>query len=223
MHIVLVISSGIFHPPLLGRLHLWQALRATPGVTLRRAGSIEVLARADLACHAVVLYFHGSTISPPALEALDRFALGGGGILAVHSATASFKDIPAYTDILGGRFTGHPPVGPIEIRAAGPADEIFGAIPAFTVTDEAYRHDLAADIRVHFVARPAPQPGGPGASAAARAAEDLPIVWTRRHGAGRICYAGPGHCAASLRHPSMVRILQAGLAWVCRTGGEGPQ
>jgi len=37
MHTVLVISSGIFHPSLAGRLALWRALRATPGVTLRHA------------------------------------------------------------------------------------------------------------------------------------------------------------------------------------------
>ena len=89
------------------------------------------------------------------------------------------------------------------------ADEIFGVIDPFIVTDEAYRHELSADIRVHFVARPS------------RDAEELPIVWTRQHGLGRICYAGWGHCSASLRHPSTFRILQAGLAWVCRREEDG--
>jgi len=212
MHTVLVISSGIFHPSLPGRLALWRALRATPGITLRHATSVESLARADLArTAALVLFIHGMTISPTALDALDRFAREGGGILAVHSATASFKETPRYTSILGGRFTGHPPVGPLEIRPASPADEIFGAVEPFTVTDEAYHHDLSADLRVHFVAR------------LAHAAVELPIVWTRHHELGRICYAGWGHCRASLHHPSTVRILQAGLAWVCRRGEDGPR
>lgn len=264
MHTVLVISSGIFHPSLPGRLALWRALRAAPGVTLRHvpfrpagafgaAAPVEVLAQADPPrADALVLFIHGKTISPPALDALDRFVREGGGILAVHSATASFKETPRYTEILGGRFTGHPPVGPLEIRAAGGAtnratagvsarrdradphadyvtagvDEIFGQVAPFTVTDEAYRHELADDIRVHFTARPlrpaararaarAPDP------AATHAEEELPIVWTRRHGLGRICYAGWGHCSASLRHPSAVRILQTGLAWVCRREEEG--
>ena len=242
MHTVLVISSGIFHPSLAGRLALWRALRATPGVTLRHApfgpaeafrgaasAPVEVLARADLPrADALVLFIHGKTISPPALDSLDRFVREGGGILAVHSATASFKETPRYTAILGGRFTGHPPVGPLEIRPSG-VDEIFGPVAPFTVTDEAYRHELADDIRVHFTARPL-RPATPQRTAraqfplaAAPPGEELPIVWTRRHGLGRICYAGWGHCSASLRHPSTVRILQAGLAWVCRGREEGPR
>ena len=226
MHTVLVISSGIFHPPLSGRLRLWQGLRAAPGVTLRHARSVEALARTDLpGLDAVVLYYHRKTISPAALDALDRFASGGGGILAVHSATASFKDAPAYAEVLGGLFAGHPPVGPLEIRAAAGADEIFGTIAPFTVTDEAYRHELSEDIRVHFVARCVARTGRPAprdvAASAPAPAEELPIVWTRRHGLGRICYVGPGHRAASLRHPGMIAILQAGLAWVCRDGRVG--
>ena len=243
MHTVLVISSGIFHPSLAGRLALWRALRAAPDVALRHApcgpaeafgaaaAPVEVLARADLPQpDALVLFIHGKTISPTALDALDRFVCEGGSILAVHSATASFKETPRYTAILGGRFTGHPPVGPLEIRPEGPADEIFGAIPAFTVTDEAYRHELADDIRVHFTARLLrPAASAPPAERARTTltegstapSEELPIVWTRRHGLGRICYVGWGHCSASLRHPSAVRILQAGLAWVCRGAEDG--
>ncbi|MCX6032504.1 MAG: ThuA domain-containing protein [Chloroflexi bacterium] len=205
-----MISSGIFHPPLVGRLHLWRGLAAPPGVRLHHAGSIEALVGVKPgAFSAIVLYYHCKTLSPAALAALDRFARAGGGILAMHSATASFKNDPAYFDILGGRFTGHPPVGRVEIRPVSEADEVFGAIAPFTVTDEAYRHDLRDDIRVHFVARC--EETGDG---------QLPLVWTRRHDAGRVCYVGPGHRAASLRHPCMVSILQRGLAWVCGAGGE---
>jgi len=80
---------------------------------------------------------------------------------------------------------------------------------------------------VHFTAR-CLRPAAPARTArahdpAAAAEEELPITWTRGHGLGRICYAGWGHCSASLRHPAAVRILQAGLAWVCRGREDGPQ
>ena len=146
----------------------------TPGVSLRHVPSVEALTRADLpGLDAVVLYYHRKTISTGALDALDRFASGGGGILAIHSATASFKEATRYTDLLGGRFAGHPPVGPMEIRAVTGAEEIFGPIAPFTITDEAYRHELGADIRVHFTARttqPLRRAGGPDVPAAAPAA-----------------------------------------------------
>jgi hypothetical protein len=216
MYNILLVSTGIFHPPWLGRVQLWRVLRATPHVHLRHARSIEALTRADLAAlDAVVLYYHRQTISLAALEALDRFAHAGGGILAVHAATASFKQTPRYTEILGGRFIGHPPVGPLEVWPVGEDDEILGPIPPFTVTDEAYRHELRGDIRVHFVARPHPRPPSPGRRGGV-GGEVVPFVWTRRHGAGRVCYVTAGHRAASLRHPCVVHILRAGLTWVCR-------
>jgi len=210
MHHVLMISAGFFHPPSTGRLHLWRGLTRTPDVRLHHASSLDALIGIQPgALSAVVLYYHRRKLSSAALAALDRFARVGGGILAVHSATASFKETPAYFDILGGKFTGHPPVGRMEIRSISESDAVFGAIPPFTVTDEAYRHDLRSDIQVHFVAQcKRPEDG------------QLPVVWTRRHGAGRVCYVGPGHRAASLRHPCVVQILQRGLAWVCAAGEE---
>ena len=39
-------------------------------------------------------------------RAFDGFVRAGGGVLAIHSATASFKGSPAYFEVLGGRFVG---------------------------------------------------------------------------------------------------------------------
>lgn len=207
---VLVVSSGIVHPPALGRLHLWNTLRALPGMTLRHVSSLEALGESGHSKpRAVVLYYHAKSISPSALQTLDGFARAGGGILAVHSATASFKQSPAYFDILGGRFVGHPPVSALRVQPTQPIDDVFGAVAPFEVRDEAYHHELAADLRVHFTARI----GGDGAEA-------VPFVWTRRHGSGRVCYVGAGHCAGSLTHPSIQGILQTGLRWVCGLDGE---
>lgn len=68
---------------------------------------------------ALVLYFHHKTLSPAALTRLEAYARQGGGILALHSATASFKDCLPYFDILGGRFIGHGKVEPFEMVNRG--------------------------------------------------------------------------------------------------------
>ena len=206
MPAVLVVSSGLFHPPILGRLHLWRALRSLPRLHLKHASSIEAAARLPGSqFQAVVLYLHRQRISPAALDGLERFVREGGGVLAVHSATASFKENRRYGDILGGHFTGHPPVGSITVRQSRRGDEVFGVVPEFALHDEAYRHELRDDIRVHFTVTH--QATG----------ETQPFVWTRRHGAGRVCYVGAGHVAGSLRHPRIVALLRGGLTWVCGT------
>jgi type 1 glutamine amidotransferase len=209
---ILLVSDGIVHPSLLGRFWLRRALRALPGYHFRRVASLEALPDLALASfRALVLYVHHKTLSLPALGCLETFVRQGGGLLGVHSASASFKQEDRYFEILGGRFVGHGPVETFQLQPATPQDVIFGGIAAFSVRDELYRHEYDPDNRVHFFALV----GG----------EREPQVWTRRYGQGRVCYCALGHTAAAMRHPSVWEILQRGLAWVCDTppgGGEQP-
>ena len=119
--------------------------------------------------------------------------------MAIHSATASYKEQDAFTDILGGKFRDHGPVEHFTVSPLDPPGELFRGIPAFTVKDELYIHDLQPDIKTHFTTQ--------------HEGQTVPIVWTRQHGQGRVCYACPGHRAASLRVPEYRRVLERGLAW----------
>jgi len=193
---VLLVSSGIVHPSLLERFWLRRAL---PGGRWQRAASLEALPRLALdSFQVLVLYYHHKAISPAALDCLDAYVRRGGGVLAIHAATASFKQEPRYFDILGGRFVGH---GPVESFAVRPVDQdpLFGDIPPFTVRDELYRHEMVAEVRVRMV-------GG---------AEDVPVVWTRHHERGRVCYCVFGHTISAMRHPQVQEVLRRGLAWAC--------
>lgn len=194
---VLLVTDGIIHPPLAGRWALNRALRALPGFCFEQVRSLENLPADVERFSALVLYFHHKTFSPMALTRLDAYIRQGGGILALHSATASFKDCLPYSEILGGRFIGHGKVKPFEMvnRSGG----IFNDLPNFTVTDELYLHDLSADIRVHFTV--------------SRAGQNVPVVWTRHYGRGKICYAGPGHTPGSMNHPVYQDLLRRGLTW----------
>jgi len=166
--------------------------------------SIEDLPRLDLAdVSAIVLYFHRKTISEQALKALDFFVTQGGGVLAVHSASASFKQNPGYFKILGGRFTGHGRVTPFEVRPVLSPNEPFAGIGSFNIRDEIYLHEVQPDISVHF------ETSYQGTS--------VPVVWTYRYGAGRICYAMPGHGVGGIKNPIYQEILARGLGWVSKS------
>ncbi len=199
---VLLISAGIFHPPLLGRIQLGKLLARARGVELLRGRSLELLKEMDCTeIQALVLYYHQKSLSTAALDALDSFVSAGGGVLAIHSATASFKEMPDYCEILGGRFTGHGPIEQITIEAVHSRDEIFREIPSFTILDELYLHEFTGEVRPHFVVQ--------------QGEHQIPIVWTRQHGQGSVCYVGLGHRTKSMRLPSVQTILIRGLAWVC--------
>lgn len=200
---VLLVLAGIVHPPYRGRTLLKQTLAELPGFRFDEVATLPQAVQRGLGHHdALVLYYHhrDDALTDQELTAFREYVEGGGGVLAVHSATASYKRTPAYFPILGGRFIGHGPVEPIAVRPSRTDGGIFAGIDGFTVKDELYLHELQPDIRIHFETT--------------HAGEAAPMVWTREPGAGRVCYVCPGHRAASMSHPSVQAILQRGLQWV---------
>ncbi|NDJ52720.1 MAG: hypothetical protein GYB68_06505, partial [Chloroflexi bacterium] len=86
---VLLISDGLIHPHVAARWFLRQALS---GASLTHARSLNALHQHQLeAFQAIVLYMHHQSADPDAIALLDAFVQQGGGLLAIHSASASFK------------------------------------------------------------------------------------------------------------------------------------
>jgi len=184
-----------------------------PDVRLQRIATLESLPASDpYKFQAIVLYIHQQKISSNALDALDHFVSRGGGLLAIHSATASFKHKARYYDILGGRFTGHGPLCKLQICPAMTSDEVFPGIGTFPLYEEPYEHEMDPACEVHFYAQYAQSRGGD---------LRLPAVWTYQHGQGRVCYCLPGHRSAAMHHPVVRKILQRGLSWVCQRIAAG--
>jgi len=197
---ILLVTDGIFHPPLLGRLSLHRILRQMKEFSFKHIRTLEQLSVDVDKFSALVLHYHHKRISPAALARLDEYVKNGGGILAIHAATASFKETLAYFDILGGRFIGHGNVESFEV--INQISEIFRDIPSFTVRDELYFHELNDRIQVHFMAK--------------HEGKDVPVVWTYQYGKGKVCYAVPGHTPATMGNPAYQAVLRRGLEWVMK-------
>jgi uncharacterized protein len=195
---ILLVTGGIFHPPLLGRLILQRVLRQMEGFSFEHIRSLEQLPAHLERFSAMLLHFHHKAISPAALMKLDDFVKNGGGILAIHAATASFKETRSYFDILGGRFIGHGKVENFEI--INQHSEIFRGIPNFTVKDELYIHEVNERIQVQF--------------AAVHEGKAVPVVWTYQYGSGKVCYAVPGHVSATMDNPVYQEVLRRAVVWV---------
>lgn len=208
---VLIVSSGWIHPGWLARLSLAWSLSALPGYRFHRTASLEELPEAAAAHYAgIVLYIHQQQISRSALERLDEFVQSGGGLLAVHSAAASFKKEKRFAELLGGRFVRHGPIKNFTVQPTQETSLIFGQLGAFQVRDELYRHEWDPGNIIHFVT-----PAGTGEP-------PEPVVWTRQHAAGRVCYCSLGHRASVLVQPAVASILRRGLTWVCSSQSREP-
>jgi type 1 glutamine amidotransferase len=203
---ILYVSSGFFHPGWLNRSRLRSVLEQSRSFKIAEVPTLENLPwRSFENVRALVLYIHTSTISAPTMDNLDAFVSGGGGLLAIHSAAASFKQEPRYHALLGGRFIGHGPVSQFSVEPINSENPVFPTRSSFWLRDERYLHETKADIQVHFQ------------SVAGDTRE--PFVWTRQHGAGRVCYCAAGHTLSWLSEPAIRSILLEGLAWAAGVAG----
>lgn len=196
---ILLVSDGFFHPPFAARRRVKDVLTAVPDCHITHIRHLnQLVGRETVSYRAMVLYFHHKKIAPEALAVLEQFVQNSGGLLAIHSATASFKDQPRYFELLGGRFTIHGPVEEFSVRPA--QDGMFSDVGPFRIKDELYLHELQPGIQIHFETTYQGEP--------------VPVVWTHKVGNGRVCYVCPGHRIATMKQPEIEEILRRGLRWV---------
>lgn len=138
---------------------------------------------------------------------LGDFVRAGGGLVAVHSGTAGWKDWPAVRALLGGVFDRHPPPCPVNVEPRVGHPLTAGVSVPFTIHDEHYQmimDDSAVDVFLHTRSAHGLQPAG----------------WTRREGAGSVCVLTPGHFAEVWLQPDYQRLLANALLW---GSGQPPQ
>jgi len=137
-------------------------------------------------------------LAGPTVEALGVFVRAGGGLVAVHSGTAGYREWPTVRSVLGGVFTSHPPACPVTVEPRRGHPLCAGVEQAFTVHDEHYQMQLddpTADIFLHTRSEHSVQPAG----------------WLRRSGCGQVAVLTPGHFPAVWLHPSMQCLLANAL------------
>ncbi len=205
---ILVVSTGLVHPTITAKRRLKAVIRGSglaDVVSVRRVGGLSRLAGGGF--DAAVLYFHRRHISGLALTALDRFVAEGGGLLAVHGASASFKKTSRYFDILGGRFVKHGKIEPYTVSRAEGGDPAFRVTASFRVTDELYIHRYRDDVAFQYVTGTTDGPE--------------PVVWTRDYGKGRVCYISLGHEAAVFANEAVKTIVTDALSYILGPGRGG--
>jgi type 1 glutamine amidotransferase len=133
------------------------------------------------------------------LRALVEAVRGGIGYVGLHAATATFRGSADYHALIGSWFARHPPIRRFTVAPTAPDHPVVAGVPAFEVEDERYElTDVADDVQV------------------LAEAEGHPMVYVRRHGAGRVCYIAPGHDQRTLGHPAYIQLVHQAIAWTAR-------
>jgi len=171
----------------------------------RRSGSFEVThvsTREDLGRlsvtsvreHRALFFFTTGELPLPAAvrDAMFQWVREGAGFVGVHSATDTWYTVPAYHEMVGAVFDGHPwhqRVRLIVEDRTHPATRHLGE--RFELLDEIYQFRAWSRDDVHVLLRL--DPGSVDVRRGKRADGDYALAWTKSWGRGRVIYTALGH------------------------------
>jgi type 1 glutamine amidotransferase len=176
-------------------------------VALRR-GAAALTPRRLRGAAAVVFANTSGELSLPNRPAFRRFVRRGGAFVGTHSATDTLHGWPVFERLVGGEFARHGAVQPGRLLVSRRRHPITRGLPrSFTLTDEFYEFRSPLPTGTRVLVRADPE------SLADEGSSNLPLVWARRYGRGRVFYSALGHPREAWQRPRHRRLLTRGLAW----------
>ena len=134
--------------------------------------------------------------------ALER----GIGVLAMHSAAATLRELPAFGRALGARWidgeSWHPPIGEALVHVSG-SHPVAEGLSDFRVFDERYS-GLLLEALIEPIAEHE------------EAGMRHPLVWARELGHSRLVYDALGHDTRSYESAAHRDLLGRALGWLSR-------
>ena len=148
------------------------------------------------------------------LSAVTEAVRGGVGIGGCHGGMCdAFREATEWQFMTGGQWVSHPGNDGVEysVCITEPNHFITEGLTDFDVKSEQYYLHTDPANKVLATTR-FPTPGADGPHVA-NGPFDMPVVWTRMYGDGRVFYSSVGHNAAAASIPTHLEILTRGLLW----------
>ena len=170
---------------------------------------------ADPAIHdlsLIVPIYTMSKIEKPEAANLSAAVRAGVGLGGFHGGMCdAFRDSVEYQFMCGGQWVAHPGnIIDYRVNISRQDDPVMAGVKDFAYRSEQYymHVDPANEVlaTTKFTGEHAPWIDG----------VVMPVVWKRRHGAGRVFYSSLGHVSAEFKVPEMATILRRGLNWAAR-------
>ena len=153
-----------------------------------------------------------STIEKEEIDNLSAAVQSGVGLAGFHGGMGdSFRNEVKFQFMVGGQWVAHPGnVFDYTIQVTKPEDPIMAGIHDFAYRSEQYYMHTDPNNEVLAITRFG------GQHADWIEGHVMPVVWKRKHGAGRVFYSSLGHQASEFAVPEMGTILRRGMQWAAR-------
>lgn len=130
---------------------------------------------------------------------------GGTGIAGCHGGMGdSFRNEVEYQYMVGGQWVAHPGNDGVTytVRIKDRGHQLTEGMDDFVVVSEKYYMHVDPAIHVHAVTD--------------FGDVEMPVVWTKTYGAGKVYYNSLGHQANIVRMPETIELMRRGLLWATR-------
>ncbi|HTN62447.1 MAG TPA: ThuA domain-containing protein [Devosia sp.] len=160
----------------------------------------------------IVPIFTMSKIEKEEVSNLTAAVEGGVGLAGYHGGMGdAFRDAVDYQFMVGGQWVAHPGnIIDYRVDITRPDDPVMAGLSGFAYHSEQYYMHVDPSNEVlattTFNGDIAPWIDG----------VTMPVVWKRKHGAGRVFYSSLGHVASEFKVPEMNTILRRGMNWAAR-------
>ena len=138
----------------------------------------------------------------------------GVGLAGCHGGMCdAFRENTDWQFLTGGQWVAHPGNEFRHQINIGPqAHAITADVHDFFVETEQYYMHVDPAVKVHATTR-FPMAAGPHV---ANGLVDMPVIWTKLWGTGRVYYNALGHRAAVLEAEPVQKLMRRGMKWAAR-------
>jgi hypothetical protein len=166
------------------------------------SNGLDSLKELDLTTFDLILpVWTMDTIDPELLEPLMNAVKNGVGIAGLHGIIDSFRHEAEFHLMLGGQWVTHFDfaISTHEVYMDGESSPITSGLPTVTVTTEQYyllidpANTVLATMHIDGV--------------------QMPVVWTKHYGKGRIFYCSLGHSVDIIEQPDILELVTRGMLW----------
>ncbi|MEU4160855.1 ThuA domain-containing protein [Actinoplanes sp. NPDC026670] len=165
----------------------------------------DLLATIDL----IIPCWTGDRLTAEQEQCLTRRVHDGAGLAGWHGGVlATGYEASRYQYLIGGRFIFHPG-GIIDHTVDIVSDHpVVADLASFPLRSEQYYLHVDPTLEIHATTTFAGHQEAPETAGVV-----MPVVWTRRFGAGRVFVSTLGHSPADLQVPQVRTLTERGLLW----------
>ena len=219
-HALIVQGGWEGHEPLqvselLRRVLLQAGFVVTVSDNLRCLEDLKLLQKINL----IVPIWTMGEISRAQVEGVSAAIASGVGMAGCHGGMCdAFRDSTLWQFITGGNWVAHPGGENTEytVSILNSSSGLTDGIKDFVVDSEQYYLHVDPAVEVLATTR-FPVADGPHT---ANGPIDVPVVWTKRWGLGRVFYSSIGHSADVIAEPAPLELMRRGFLWAASRSTE---